>query len=103
MVRLPPPPPPPVLDFALEFAARARYRYQLEELETNRADPKGIIRFLRDVACDMIVDQQRIGFLNEHFRSRPEIIEFSNRHFYGGNLNVMTGNHLCRHREFAEK
>ena len=45
---------------------------------------------LLDLASEVIDDQDRVVFLNEHFRSQPEIITFSNREFYGGNLHVMT-------------
>ncbi|NNE91808.1 MAG: ATP-binding protein [Verrucomicrobiales bacterium] len=48
---------------------------------------------LLDLASEQIHDQDRVAFLNEHFRSRPEIIEFSNREFYAGQLHVMTGRH----------
>lgn len=45
---------------------------------------------LLDLASEVIDDQDRVVFLNEHFRSQPEIIDFSNREFYGNNLHVMT-------------
>ncbi|MEM7011607.1 MAG: AAA domain-containing protein [Verrucomicrobiota bacterium] len=48
---------------------------------------------LLDLASSQIDDQDQVVFLNEHFRSEPEIIEFSNREFYAGNLQVMTN---CR-------
>lgn len=45
---------------------------------------------LLDLAADRIADQSQVVFLNEHFRGRPEIIAFSNREFYDGNLRIMT-------------
>ena len=48
---------------------------------------------LLDLASQQISDQGQVAFLNEHFRSEPEIIEFSNREFYAGKLQVMTN---CR-------
>jgi hypothetical protein len=46
-------------------------------------------RSLFDVAADM-VSQQHFFFLDEHFRSHPQIIDFSNRHFYERDLRIMT-------------
>nr|WP_226894619.1 ATP-binding protein [Luteolibacter marinus] len=46
---------------------------------------------LIDAALDA---SDALHFLSEHFRSRPELIAFSNRRFYGGKLQVM--------RELAE-
>lgn len=48
-------------------------------------------RSLLDLATDRIDSQEQIAFLDEHFRSQPEIIEFSNREFYSGRLQIMTG------------
>ncbi|MDF1823769.1 MAG: AAA domain-containing protein [Verrucomicrobiales bacterium] len=53
---------------------------------------------LVDLASEMISDQDAVVFLNEHFRSRPEIIGFSNREFYGGNLAIMTGHREIDHQ-----
>lgn len=47
-------------------------------------------RSLLDVVLDAVGRQEQVVALDEHFRSRPPIIEFSNREFYGGNLAVMT-------------
>lgn len=46
-------------------------------------------RSILDATNDSIKDQQQVVFLNEHFRSLPQIIEFSNREFYGNSLSVM--------------
>jgi len=43
-----------------------------------------------DVVSDRIEDSEQVHFLDEHYRSLPEIIAFSNEHFYDNNLNVMT-------------
>ena len=56
---------------------------QLEEL--NYRD-----KSLLDFALDNIHDQQYIHFLNEHYRSLPDIIAFSNHKFYNKALNIMT-------------
>lgn len=47
-------------------------------------------RSLFDVAADA-VEQQHFYLLDEHFRSHPHIINFSNARFYDGDLKIMTG------------
>ncbi len=42
-----------------------------------------------DLAMHAIDDQQQIQFLNEHFRSMPDIIRFSNQRFYSDKLTIM--------------
>ena len=44
-----------------------------------------------DLAFDRLDNQEQISFLDEHYRSKPEIIAFSNEHFYDNNLRIMTG------------
>lgn len=44
---------------------------------------------LLDLVSDAIDSQRAVTLLDEHYRSRPELIAFSNRHFYGGRLKVM--------------
>lgn len=43
-----------------------------------------------DLVNDVIKSQDNIVFLDEHFRSMPDIISFSNNHFYSGQLKIMT-------------
>jgi len=43
-----------------------------------------------DVTSDVISQQSQIAFLNEHYRSQPSIIGFSNREFYDDQLHLMT-------------
>jgi|GEM_PF-297412 len=43
-----------------------------------------------DYADQSITSQQDIVMLDEHYRSLPGIINFSNRMFYGGKLRIMT-------------
>jgi hypothetical protein len=50
-------------------------------------------RSLLDLALESLTKQDDISFLDEHFRSRPGIIAFSNRHFYQNQLRVMTTAH----------
>lgn len=44
---------------------------------------------LLDLVSDVIGSQSAVTLLDEHYRSRPELIAFSNKHFYGGRLKVM--------------
>ena len=45
-----------------------------------------------DVAEETITDQERVQFLDEHYRSRPDIIQFSNSKFYNDSIRIMTQN-----------
>ncbi|MCP4131696.1 MAG: AAA family ATPase [bacterium] len=44
-----------------------------------------------DLANERIKAHKHIQFLDEHFRSLPRVIEFSNNHFYNNSLRIMTG------------
>ena len=43
-----------------------------------------------DLASAVIESQDQVHFLDEHYRSMPDIIQFSNKHFYDNRLHVMT-------------
>ena len=43
-----------------------------------------------DLVSDAIENQNQVHFLNEHYRSMPDIIQFSNQYFYDDKLDVMT-------------
>ncbi len=45
---------------------------------------------LLDLVSAVIPSQDQVHFLNEHYRSMPDIIDFSNRHFYNSQLSIMT-------------
>ena len=64
------------LSHAREQAAFTQY-----ELPAGLQDRFRYRRSLFDIAADA-VDQHNLFFLSEHFRSHPQIIGFSNRHFY---------------------
>ncbi|MCG8570468.1 MAG: AAA family ATPase, partial [Spirochaetes bacterium] len=63
-------------------------RYQLDE------DQKEFFSFrdasILDLVQQTINNPEQIHFLDEHFRSHPEIISFSNEKFYHNRLKVMT-------------
>jgi len=67
-----------------EFASN----YRLSESEATAFDYRK--QSILDLATERTESQKNINFLNEHFRSEPAIIKFSNRHFYSDKLNVMT-------------
>lgn len=63
-------------------------RYRLAQEEEHRYDYRG--RSILDVVNDALPSQRQIVYLNEHYRSLPPIIEFSNKRFYANSLLVMT-------------
>lgn len=81
----------------ISFLPVARQK-ELATLHGLYADDADAFDFRRvslvDLVSAQIRDQKQVVFLNEHFRSRPEIIAFSNREFYSEQLSIMTG-----HRE----
>ncbi|MGJ8660780.1 MAG: AAA domain-containing protein [Bacteroidota bacterium] len=46
-------------------------------------------RSLLDIFLSKIQSQDQVSFLREHYRSTPSIIEFSNQHFYGNQLEIL--------------
>ena len=76
----------------LSFLSR---RHQGRLAERNELAPEVARRFdyrdvsLLDLFNQTLSTQEQVSFLDEHFRSVPEIIEFSNREFYAGRLRVM--------------
>jgi len=43
-----------------------------------------------DLVSDKIANQNQVTFLNEHYRSLPDIIRFSNAKFYSNAISIMT-------------
>jgi len=66
-----------------EEATKRKYNIQMPELEYRK---KSVL----DQVNLSITNQDNIIFLNEHFRSMPDIIHFSNQQFYSGQLQIMT-------------
>lgn len=54
--------------------------------------PRAVFFHGKNSLLDLAIGCQDISpvFLNEHFRCEPPIIEFSNRHFYNGQLKILT-------------
>lgn len=44
---------------------------------------------LLDLVPDSILKQQAVTLLDEHYRSKPDLIAFSNQHFYSNKLKIM--------------
>jgi len=77
----------------VSFLARVRQgaladRFGLDEPQRECFDYRS--RSLIDLAADRLTRGEQVARLDEHFRSAPAIIGFSNREFYGGELRVMT-------------
>ncbi|MGB0429662.1 MAG: AAA domain-containing protein [Bacteroidia bacterium] len=77
------------LSFLSEVKSRKLAKdFELNENELERLDFRN--KSILDLALEAIKSQSAISFLNEHFRSHPKIIGFSNSQFYNGSLNIMT-------------
>jgi len=63
-------------------------RLSLEESATLSFDYRN--KSLLDRTEEVVMRDRRLVFLDEHYRSRPPIIDFSNRHFYRNALKIMT-------------
>jgi len=77
----------------VSFLSRNRMRFLAEKAElTSDITTKYNFRekSLLDVVSENIQKQEQIVFLDEHYRSLPSIIEFSNDNFYENNLRIMT-------------
>ena len=77
----------------LSFLSRERQKllaskWSLNESESEACDYRG--KSILDWVNESIPSQEQVVFLDEHFRSRPQIIAFSNREFYRGALKIMT-------------
>lgn len=54
---------------------------------------KGVVSYrdnsILELALNSLHSQQQVAFLDEHFRSKPELIHFSNQQFYQNKLKIM--------------
>ncbi len=77
----------------VSFLSKARQRSAAEEFgldETQQQAFQYRDKSILDLVNESIGSQEQVMFLDEHFRSLPQIIEFSNREFYAGALRIMT-------------
>lgn len=76
----------------MSFLAKSRQKSLAEELGVSDQEQETYNYrdvSLMDHAATAIESQAQVGFLNEHFRSCPRIIAFSNKRFYQNQLQVM--------------
>lgn len=77
----------------LSFLSKKRQRALQAQYELHRWQGHPVLDYrsksLLDSINYAIENQDQIHFLNEHYRSEPDIIHFSNHTFYGAALNVM--------------
>ena len=62
--------------------------HQLNTIPFDQLDYRN--KSILDLVSTVIPSQQQVHFLNEHFRSMPDIIDFSNQYFYDKKLHIMT-------------
>lgn len=77
----------------MSFLSNAKQNQLIEQFQVGSRDGQQLDyrnNSLLDMVSDSIKSQKQVHFLNEHFRSMPDIIQFSNTHFYDGKLDVMT-------------
>lgn len=65
-----------------------RQQFSLEQCDTELLNYRD--RSLLDLVADQSNQPDQIHFLDEHYRSLPDIIYFSNQHFYNRGLRIMT-------------
>lgn len=63
-------------------------KHQLGAVAFDQLDYRN--KSILDLVSHNIPSQTQVHFLNEHFRSMPDIIGFSNQYFYDGQLHIMT-------------
>ncbi|MFK8007520.1 MAG: AAA domain-containing protein [Saprospiraceae bacterium] len=77
----------------MSFLSNAKQNQLIEQFQVGNRPAEQLDyrnNSLLDMVSDSIKSQKQVHFLNEHFRSMPDIIQFSNTHFYDGKLDVMT-------------
>ncbi|GLR20173.1 AAA domain-containing protein [Portibacter lacus] len=72
----------------ISFLSNARQEILNQQYELNGMKYRNYS--ILDLVSDLIPSQTQITFLNEHFRSFPDIISFSNSKFYNNSLHLMT-------------
>ena len=74
------------------FLAKNKEASFLAKYSLNNSS-KGVVSYrdnsILDLALTALNSNQQLAFLDEHFRSNPELIHFSNRHFYADKLKIM--------------
>ena len=94
------------------FLAKAK-EAQLRDKNDLSLSSDGVVSYrdnsILDLALNMLNSGHQLAFLDEHFRSKPELIHFSNHYFYQSKLKVMqhrpctSSGHLFIHRINGER
>jgi len=74
----------------LSFLSKAQEKVLQSKNNLTHSTPLYRINSIHDIVNQNITSQNQVVFLNEHFRSSPSIIAFSNQYFYNQSLNIMT-------------
>lgn len=77
----------------VSFLSKARQQILQRKFELDEYNPDTLNyrdRSILDIVGDNAREQSQVVFLDEHFRSTPQIIDFSNRNFYNNALHIMT-------------
>lgn len=86
----------------VSFLSRRRQARLQETYQLKGEDPEALDyreRSALDLVSDRLAEREQAQFLDEHYRSTPDIIRFSNREFYAGALRIMTGRPLLSANE----
>ena len=74
------------------FLSKAKESQFLSKNEL-KADMNGVLSYrdnsILDLALNALDSHKQVAFLDEHFRSKPELIHFSNQQFYQKKLKIM--------------
>ncbi len=69
-------------------------QYSVDYLPQKKVDYRNAS--LLDLVSSSLQSQEQVHFLDEHYRSMPDIIEFSNQQFYENRLKIMTANPISK-------
>lgn len=69
-------------------------QFEIDHLPSNKIDYRN--SSLLDLVSSTLQSQEQVHFLDEHYRSKPDIIAFSNQHFYEDRLKIMTANPISK-------
>jgi len=69
-------------------------QFKVGHLPANKIDYRN--SSLLDLVSSTLRSQEQVHFLDEHYRSMPDIINFSNQHFYENRLKIMTANPISK-------
>jgi len=74
----------------ISFLSQSQERSFRKKYKINQSLPFYRDASILDLVNKNIRHQDQVAFLNEHYRSTPSIIEFSNKYFYEEGLHIMT-------------